>query len=168
MQDSTGRSLGVAGDGTTEATTARRNDNVNWLMKRAYYQQRRAVHEAMRPYGVTGAQGGVLIRLSEDPGMSGADLARELLISPQAAQVALTSLEKRGLIERKPDAAHGRILRAFLTSEGERLARLCQKAGYVVQETMLARFSEREQAQLVKLLLRVIEAREVDPAGLDD
>jgi DNA-binding MarR family transcriptional regulator len=128
-----------------------------WLMKRAFYQQRRALDEAVRPDGVTAAQAGVLSRLSEQPGLSGADLARELLITPQASQVALTALERRGLVERRPDASHGRILRAFLTAEGRRLARLCTNAAVELQDKLLAGFDRDERASLVDFLNRMIE-----------
>ena len=50
------------------------------------------------------------------------DLARRLLISPQGVQLALKELERRGLVERKQDPAHGRILQAFLTDQGRKVA----------------------------------------------
>jgi DNA-binding MarR family transcriptional regulator len=137
-----------------------------WLMKRAFYQQRRALDEAVRPDGVTAAQAGVLSRLSEEPGLSGADLARELLITPQAAQVALTSLERRGLVERRPDASHGRILRAFLTKEGARLARLCTRAAFELQNKLLIGFDDDERALFVDFLDRIIQ--QGPPPGDDE
>jgi DNA-binding MarR family transcriptional regulator len=99
----------------------------------------------------------VLSRLAEEPGLSGADLARGLLITPQASQVALTALERRGLVERRSDVSHGRILRAFLTDEGSRLARLCTRAALELQNKLLAGFDGDERALLVDFLSRMIE-----------
>src|SRR5215471_13433236 len=92
-----------------------------WLLKRAWHNGHRAVNEAVRPYGVTPTQLGALNRLVQEPGLSGAQLARELLVTPQAAQLALIALERRGLIRRAPDPNHGRIIRSYLTTEGRRI-----------------------------------------------
>ncbi len=94
-------------------------EHVVWLLKRAFHFGHRAVSDAVRPYGVTPTQLGALNRLVLEPGLSGADLARRLLVTPQAAQLALASLEERGLVERRPDANHGRIVRTYLTAEGQ-------------------------------------------------
>jgi DNA-binding MarR family transcriptional regulator len=131
--------------------------NVMWLMKRAFYQQRRAMEDAVRTVGSTTAQAGVLNLLAQEPGLSGAELARVLLISPQAAQVALTSLERRGLVTRRNDPNHGRILRAYLTAAGKRTAKASYNAALEVQNKALATFDARESKLLVEFLERMIE-----------
>ena len=93
-------------------------DNILWLLKQAFYFSLTTVNDAVKQHGVSTAQVGVLRHLTQEPGLSGAELARRLLITPQGVQLALTALEKRGLIERKPDPRHGRILQVFLTDEG--------------------------------------------------
>src|SRR5580658_8049822 len=93
-------------------------DNILWLLKQAFYFSLTTVNEAVSSHGVSTAQIGVLRQLSNEPGLSGAELARRLLISPQGVQLALTSLERRGLLERKQDPQHKRILQAYLTDEG--------------------------------------------------
>src|SRR5579863_2073994 len=96
-----------------------------WLFKRVFHQGHRAVNEAVGRYGVTATQMGALNRLIAEPGLSGAELARRLLISPQAAQLAVVALEKRGFVERIPDANHGRIVRTYLTDAGRSVAAIC-------------------------------------------
>src|SRR6185312_9585493 len=97
-------------------------DNILWLLKQAFYFSLTSVNDAVKPHGVSTAQIGVLRQLTNQPGLSGAELARRLLISPQGVQLALTALEKRGLVERKQDPQHARILRACLTGEGRTVA----------------------------------------------
>jgi len=41
---------------------------------------------------------------------------------PQGVQLALKELERRALVERKQDPQHGRILQAFLTDQGRKVA----------------------------------------------
>ena len=107
-------------------------DNILWLLKQAFYFSLTTVNEAVSSHGVSTAQIGVLRQLANEPGLSGAELARRLLISPQGVQLALTALERRGLVERKQDPQHGRILRAYLTGEGRDVA------GTVVNEAIAA------------------------------
>lgn len=84
-------------------------DNILWLLKQAFYYSLTTINEAMREHGVSTAQIGVLRQLANEPGLSGAELARRLLISPQGVQLALTALERRALVEKEagpPARAH--------------------------------------------------------------
>ena len=98
------------------------SDNILWLLKQAWYFSLTTVNDAVSQHGVSTAQIGMLRQLATEPGLSGADLARRLLISPQGVQLALKALERRGLVERKQDPQHGRILQAFLTDQGRKVA----------------------------------------------
>jgi DNA-binding MarR family transcriptional regulator len=54
------------------------------LVWAAFYHTRKSVDELVRPNGVTGPQLGILNRLADQPGMSGVEIARAMLIPPQA------------------------------------------------------------------------------------
>lgn len=147
-------------------------DNTLWWLKQAFYFSLTAVNDAVRDHGVSTAQIGVLRQLSNQPGLSGAELARRLLITPQGVQLALTALEKRGLVERKQDPQHGRILQVFLTDEGRAVASAVVSDAIAAHEKVFGVLSADEQDQLRALLRRVIEqgtghtvhADHVDPA----
>ena len=98
------------------------NDNVLLLLKQAFYFSLNSVNDAIAQHGVTTAQIGLLRQLANEPGLSGAELARRLLITPQGVQLALTALERSGLVERKQDPQHGRIRQAYLTDQGRAVA----------------------------------------------
>jgi DNA-binding MarR family transcriptional regulator len=130
--------------------------NVGWLMKEAVYYARKAVDKAVRAHGVSVSQWSVLYQLAEQPGLSGAELARTMLLTPQAAHQALTTLERMGLIERKPDPNHARIFRAALTDDGRRTAERCRADSQRIQRAMVAGFDEDEKAMLIDLLERFL------------
>lgn len=132
-------------------------DHIMWLLKQAAHSTRQAVNSAIRSHGVTTEQLGVLKRLADTPGLSGADLARRLLITPQAVQLALATLERRGLIERKPDANHGRILRSYLTEEGLQVSTDCHAEALTCEEKLLDVFDAAEQEMLREFLRRLVE-----------
>ena len=106
----------------------------------------------MREHGVTAAQAGVLTSLLEQPGLSSSDIARSLLITAQAATVAVIGLEGEGLIERRADVNHGRIRRCFLTEQGERIAEACFPVAHEVEAKLLGLFDEHQRLELAELL----------------
>lgn len=133
------------------------NENTLWWLKQAFYFSLTEVNESVKEHGVTTAQIGVLRQLTNQPGLSGAELARRLLITPQGVQIALTALEKRGLVERKQDPQHGRILQVFLTDEGRAVASAVVADAVAAHERVFGVLSDDEQEQLKTLLRRVIE-----------
>lgn len=132
-------------------------ENTLWWLKQAFYFSLTEVNEPVKEHGVTTAQIGVLRQLANQPGLSGAELARRLLITPQGVQLALTALEKRGLVERKQDPQHGRILQVFLTDEGRAVASAVVADAVAAHERVFGVLSDDEQEQLKTLLRRVIE-----------
>ena len=96
-------------------------DNILWLLKQAFYFSLKTVNDAISsawrhaPHRSACCASWPTNRACPEP-----NLARRLLISPQGVQLAITALERRGLVERKQDPQHGRILQAYLTDEGRR------------------------------------------------
>ncbi|BBZ01816.1 MarR family transcriptional regulator [Mycolicibacterium chitae] len=132
-------------------------DNTLWLLKQAFYFSLTSVNDAVKPHGVSTAQIGVLRQLANEPGLSGAELARRLLITPQGVQLALNALEKRGLVERKQDPEHGRIRQVFLTDEGRAVAGAVVSDAIAAHERVFGVLSPDEQQQLRALLARIVE-----------
>lgn len=132
-------------------------ENLLWLLKQAFYFSLTSVNDAISSHGVSTAQIGVLRQLSNEPGLSGAELARRLLISPQGVQLALTALERRGLVERKQDPQHKRILQAYLTDEGRDVVARVLGDALTAHEEVFGVLSGEEQETLRELLARVVE-----------
>src|SRR3954465_9940569 len=77
-----------------------------------------AVEERVAAHGLTLPQYTALSVLRLRPGLSNAQLARRTFVRPQAMMQVISKLEAAGLIERSPDADHGRILRTEITDRG--------------------------------------------------
>src|SRR5271156_3614319 len=104
------------------------------MMKRIIVHFRSQMDEKLRPQGVTTAQLHVLKVIRDEPGGSGAQLARACYVTPQSAQALLKGLEDGGWITRTKDRVNDRILIAKLTPSGvalleagEKMARLIEK-----------------------------------------
>jgi DNA-binding MarR family transcriptional regulator len=132
------------------------DENLLWLLKQAFHYSGHTVNEAISRHGVTSAQTGLLRQLADEPGLSGAELARRLLISPQGAQLALATLERNGLIERKPDPEHGRIQRAFLTEKGRRTVIAANADATAAHEDLFSVLTPEERKTLAELLVRIV------------
>ena len=90
--------------------------------------------------------------LSQHPGRSNADLARDLKVSPQAMNVVLRSLEARGVVGRPPSAASGRSLPAQLTREGNELLSTLEAAVHTAEERVLAPLTDAQRREFRQLL----------------
>jgi DNA-binding MarR family transcriptional regulator len=132
-------------------------DNLLWHLKQAWYFALTAVNDAVSSHGVSTAQIGMLRQLANEPGLSGAELARRLLITPQGVQLALKALEERGLVQRKPDPAHARILQAYLTDNGRDVAAAVVSDAIAAHEAVFGVLTREEQKTLRDLLARVVE-----------
>jgi DNA-binding MarR family transcriptional regulator len=122
-------------------------ENILWLLKQAFYFSLTTVNDAVAAHGVSTAQIGVLRQLSNEPGLSGAELARRLLISPQGVH----------LVERKQDHQHKRILQAYLTDEGRSVVATVLSDAVAAHEKVFGVLSAQEQETLRELLSRVVE-----------
>jgi MarR family transcriptional regulator, organic hydroperoxide resistance regulator len=103
------------------------------MMKRILTHFHVQMDEKLRPQGVTTAQLQVLKAIRNEPGVSGAQLARSRYVTPQSAQSLLAGLEKGGWIVRTRDRGNDRILAARLTPEGEKLLLTAEKVAKVIE-----------------------------------
>jgi MarR family transcriptional regulator, organic hydroperoxide resistance regulator len=103
------------------------------MMKRILIHFRSQMDETLRPQGVTTAQLPVLKAIRDEPGVSGAQLARSCYVTPQSAQSLLRGLEEGGWIVRTKNRGNDRILAARLTPEGEKLLLTAEKAARIIE-----------------------------------
>ena len=77
------------------------------------------VHDrALEAVGITLTQAAALLHLNVQPGLSGAELARRLLVTPQSTATLLAQLEKKGWIQRAPHEVHRTLIEVTITGEG--------------------------------------------------
>ncbi|ARF77958.1 MarR family winged helix-turn-helix transcriptional regulator [Kitasatospora aureofaciens] len=95
-----------------------------------------------------------LLVLQQSSGMSGAQLARECMVTPQTMTTILTNLENKGLITRETSSVHQKVLVAKLTRTGRALAKKADTLARGVEQRLADAFDDTEQAQLRELLER--------------
>lgn len=127
---------------------------LGYALKRAQHAMRQNMDRQLKKLGLSAPQYAVLASVEAEPGASNAHLARLAFITPQTMQVMLVKLEQAGLIERLPDAEHGRIQRTTLTHQGRKTLGLAHAAAS--KSETIARDAASENA--VAMLERVAEA----------
>lgn len=93
-------------------------DRVLYALRQAYQAVEAAKEERLRPTGVTPVHYAALININARPGMTGAELARVLGVTPQNVTGLVGRLTGRGLVERRPHTQHDHVLEIHLTDEG--------------------------------------------------
>ena len=122
-----------AGAAESQATRTR----VAYLVWKLERRLRTRIDEAVRAHGVTTAEYVTLSVLRRHDGMSCAQLARWSFVTPQAMNLVVSALEKRGLVRRRPDPLHGRVLRTSVTRRGLEVLDRCDRSMDTVEAAML-------------------------------
>lgn len=117
-----------------------------------------AHHEAvLRTYGLTMTQYTVLLTLSRDDGMSGAQLARACGVTQQSMATVLTGMQAKGLIDRQPSPVHAKVMIATLPDAGQRHLDGAYQEVNVLEKAFIDKFTPAEHKQFCDLLDRATE-----------
>lgn len=128
---------------------------------RRVHQELMAVkHTALKATGLTVPQYSVLYFLADAPGISGAELARECLVTPQTMATVLRNLEAAGLVERRPHRWHRNVVETHLTDAGRRVLATADEAASAIECRLAGRFSSGERETMRALLRRCSEELE--------
>lgn len=138
--------------------TGQRGQRLTYLVKRLEMAERARMEEVLRPLGVTLHQYAVLSILERREGLSSAQLARRHFVTPQAMHQLIGTMERDRLIERRPDEANRRILRAWLTERGAEVLRSCHEVVDDLEGRMLSALSPDEAVMFGRMLERCLAA----------
>ncbi|MEV1168811.1 MarR family transcriptional regulator [Nonomuraea sp. NPDC049784] len=112
-------------------------------------------HEAvLRGYGLTMTQYTVLLTLSREGGMSGAQLARACGVTQQTMATVLTSLQNKDLIVREPSPVHAKVMIVTPTEQGRQLLDRAYQEVIVLERALTDAFTPDEHAAFCDLLER--------------
>jgi DNA-binding MarR family transcriptional regulator len=124
----------------------------------AYNLCDRVLCARLAPLNVTIPEHEVLINLLRRPGATQQDIAKGCFVAKSGVSMLLARLEKNHLVRREEDDKDARVKRAFLTVDGDRLARKGLKIQEEVVALMAHPLSESELKGLSKSMERVSQA----------
>ena len=126
-----------------------------YLLRQAQAASRLSMERALASLGVTPPQFVVLTMLRAYPGLSGAELARVALLTPQTVGVIIRNLERDGAIAKSPHPVHGRMLQWTLTRRGTRLLESCRRRALALERRLAAGLSAKSQAMVRRWLSKI-------------
>jgi DNA-binding MarR family transcriptional regulator len=135
-------------------------ESLGKLLKRSELTLLRAKSAAVKTVGLTLPQYVALEELAERPAITGAELARASLVSPQAMMVVLKALEEQGLVDRTQHPRHQTVLEIHLTGVGREALSAARKRAEPIEQRITKALSKTEIETLRALLRRCIEAVE--------
>jgi len=122
---------------------------LSYMLGRLNVAYGHALGERLDMIGVTRAEYGALAALRMKTGLSNAQLARRVLITPQSMSEVVATLERKGLIRRWNDPEHARILRAELTETAWGVLHSCDEAALELEGQMQAEMTPQERELLL-------------------
>jgi len=131
------------------------NGHFGYLLRQAQAAARLSLERALADLGVTPPQFAVLTMLKAYPGLSGADLARVALLTPQTVGVIIRNLERARAIRKTPHPVHGRVLQWTLTGHGRNLLGRCRRHVMALERRLAAGLSVKSQATVRRWLSKI-------------
>lgn len=137
-----------------------------WTLIQANHAVVRRVSQTLASVGLTPTQFGVLVQLTVAPGVSQAELARRVLVTPQALGELLVSLEHLDYV-RRTVGRPGTATSVAITPHGTAvLHRAIPPLGALNTPESLG-LTDVEASDLRALLLKVIKASSADVSDAD-
>jgi DNA-binding MarR family transcriptional regulator len=114
--------------------------------------------EELQPLGITTSQLRMLWSIAENPGISGAKMARLCSVTPQSGQATLAMMEAQGWVRRTPSQATHRVLVAELTGKGQQILIKARKIAEALDRRLWNGISKHDLAGLDTALRSAVHA----------
>lgn len=130
----------------------RLRDLLGYHLKRASARDLHGANAALEAAGVRTVTMSVLLTITEQPGISSAELGRSLRMQRANIVPVLAELEARGLFLREADPDDNRVQRLFPTQKGREEAQNMLGLIRAHEENMLAGLTLAERDELRRML----------------
>jgi DNA-binding MarR family transcriptional regulator len=145
--------------GLYRAESYRVEDSVGYLVTRVRASIFAAVDRELAPFGISAAQGSILIYIAHGRGDRAADIARDYDYDTGSMTRMVARLVAKRLLRRVPDENDRRVQRLELTAAGRKLTEQMSAMAAKVLNQHLRGFTRAELEQLKALLRRMLENR---------
>jgi DNA-binding MarR family transcriptional regulator len=140
---------------------------VGYLLRQAHQAFRAAAQAELTALGLTFPQYSVLSVADAEPGLSGAELARDSMLTPQTTNEIITLLVAAELLERRPDKRDKRLRRIHVTAAGRKLVAKARPVVHEVENRMTSSLRAADQARLRRWLTDCVGNLTADPSPAD-
>jgi DNA-binding MarR family transcriptional regulator len=150
----------VAYDGTVTQEPPQLLASTGYLLARVGAESRRMWARMLAEHDLTPHHFGMLMALDQVDPATQQQLSRAVGVDPRNAVPVIDALERRGLIQRRPDPSDRRRNAIALTPAGRAAIRELRRAGEEVEEQLLDCLSTAERSALNRILRKLLRARD--------
>jgi DNA-binding MarR family transcriptional regulator len=140
---------------------------LGYLLRQASNAVRLGIDRSLEDLGITQPQFLIMTMINAYPGISGAEVARLTMLTPQTISLIVANLERDGRLRRAVSPDHGRIQQMELTDEGQSLlAQSRERTGRLDARLRADLSPDQEQflrSWLVAIATRDLLTQEEDP-----
>jgi DNA-binding MarR family transcriptional regulator len=129
------------------------------------YAVSRRFHHVLAPLELEPSQFAVLRAVGFSQGQSQQALAQQLNISPSHMVAIVDELERRELVERRPQSSDRRVRTLHLTKAGEKLLAQAFELATQFEQLVSKPFTAKERTQLLDALDRIAETLDIGPGA---
>ncbi len=129
--------------------------HIAYLLRQAQAATRLTMERTLADLGVTPPQFAVLTMLNAYPGLSGADVARVALLTPQTVGVITGNLERDGAIKKTRHPIHGRVLQWTLTRHGSNLLNKCRRRANAMERRLVSGLGAKDEFVIRRWLSKI-------------
>lgn len=129
-----------------------------YLIKRVETEITSRMMQVLGDYNITPTQFIILSFVGDnETDISSAQLSRRFLMTPQSMNEVVTVLQKKGLLEKKTDPHHKRILRLTLTEQGQKTLAQCNEAMDDLEIELFEHLEPNELETYRQLMGKILE-----------
>ncbi|WP_280187743.1 MarR family winged helix-turn-helix transcriptional regulator [Delftia sp. PS-11] len=144
-----------AGQGTVDTSYLR--TLVGYNARRAALSIIKVFVERMGVYELKVVEFSVLCLVAHNPGITSRQLCAALDVMPPNLVGLVATLERRGLIERRPHPSDGRAVGLHLTADGAELTAKAEHTAVDLEIDATSRLTGSERQTLIRLLQKIYD-----------
>lgn len=133
-------------------------NRVIWALRQAEQTLQTLKEQRLRPLGVAPAHYSLLISIHTHPGITGAELARRLSVTPQSVASLVARLADKGQLERRTHPRHRHVQELHLTDAGRHALRAADAVIAAIEERITTRLGAEDTARFTATLGEVVDA----------
>ncbi len=139
-------------------------NRVIWALRQAEQALQSLKEQRLRPLGMAPAHYSLLISIHDQPGITGAELARRLNVTPQSVASLVARLGDKGQLERRQHPLHRHVQELHLTEAGRQALNASDAVIAAIEHQITTRLGPVNIAQFTAMLGEVIDvARDTRP-----
>jgi DNA-binding MarR family transcriptional regulator len=135
-----------------------RKTSFGWMINVIAGQAAKKLEIELKKQGLTIALWPTLMCLWEEEGVTQSEISAKSKVENSTTTRTLDKLENLGLVERRADPKSRRSFRIYLTKKGREIQKTISPLPTAVNQELLSSLDEAEQADMIRLLQKMVAA----------